>query len=174
MYLGDDERLIIVISFDEWCVYIRRILSLVIWRQNNAISVERDHCVRLIFCAILIVGTNCNIIQSWVKQRKKCVSSLKKVVGTAFYLNDTISREIIFLLHTAKKIRDRYIVYSINPKLDNQLFVDLHVLYKLRMWNCFCFDMQNWQNNHVGTYITCTKNVNKQRLGLIEEIMDLS
>ena len=38
---------------------------------------------------------------------------------------------------------DRYIVSSIKSKFGDRFFVDLHALYKLWIWNCFCFDLQN-------------------------------
>ena len=57
------------------------------------------------------------------------------------------------------------------PKFDNQFFVYLCFLYNLQMWNCFCFDLQHWQNNF--RFTKCTRNVNQQRNGLIKESMDL-
>ena len=66
-------------------------------------------------------------------------------------------------LVTAKRIRDRSIVSSIKPKFDNRFFVDLRVLFKSGTWNCFCFDLQNWQNNF--RFATCTKHRNRKRIG---------
>ena len=56
-----------------------------------------------------------------------------------------------------KKIRDRSMyeqimtllkklckVSSIKSKFDDWFFADLNIS---RTWNCFCFELQNWQNN---------------------------
>ena len=72
------------------------------------------------------------------------------------------------LICTAKRIWDRSIASSIKSKFDDQLFADFRVLYQLQTWNCFCFDLQSWQNNF--GFTTWTKHVNQQR---IEEISDL-
>ena len=55
--------------------------------------------------------------------------------------------------------------YKTDPylKFNGPLFLYLRVLYKLRTWNCFCFDLQNWWNNFMSPI--CTKHVNQQRIG---------
>ena len=84
----------------------------------------------------------------------------------SFYaLNDKSFTLISF--YTVKRIWERSIVSSIKPKFDNEFFVDLCVLYKLR--KCF-FNLQNWQKNF---RFKSTK-YQSSNFWLIEEIMDMS
>ena len=64
---------------------------------------------------------------------------------------------------TGKKIWYRPIFSSIKPKFDNEFLTCffLHFTFTTRtelwMYNCFCFDLHNWQNNF--NFSTCTKHV---------------
>ena len=64
---------------------------------------------------------------------------------------------------TAKIIRktDPYF-FSMNPKFDHWIFVDLHDLYKLWTWNCSANSTN--QNENIFMFTTCTKHVNQQRI----------
>ena len=78
---------------------------------------------------------------------------------------------------TVKRIQDRFIVFSVKPKIDdNHFFADLLVMYKSQTRICFRFNFQNEHNNF--RYNLCkthksTKNWSSN-FSLIEEIRDLS
>ena len=63
---------------------------------------------------------------------------------------------------TGKRIQDRSIISSIEPKFDDQFFGDLRVLFKLGSWNYFTSSTFKIKDNFMFT--TCTKHVNQQSI----------
>ena len=63
---------------------------------------------------------------------------------------------------TAKRIQDRSLISSTMVKLEDQLFVDSHMLSEL--WTLNCSSSSENQNKNNFMFGICTKHVNQQRI----------
>ena len=88
--------------------------------------------------AFLHLGTHFAYLNYLSEVRATQQDQNDSTVSLDFHVHK-ISRYIFSRL-ASKRIQDRSIISSIKPKFDDQLFVDLCVLYQMRMPNWVGFD----------------------------------